>query len=76
MVRAGVVTHPAEWNHFGYNEIQIFNGGITQGRKKTAAKESYQLRETQIPYGDDLGAKKIKIAPENVYFWIELLKIK
>ena len=134
MVRAGVVKHPAEWNHCGYNEIQtpkkknilinynrliellgfdtydevklshrkwvesrLLNGdnrhdekwsrsiadgnkgfidnvkslmgGLAQGRKKREAGESYQLRETQIPYGDDFGAKKIEIAPENAYFW-------
>jgi hypothetical protein len=44
-------------------------GGLAQGRKKIEAGESHQLRETRTPYGDDFGAKKIEIEPENAYFW-------
>ncbi len=49
--------------------LATFMGGLALGRKKTEAGESYQLREAQIPYGDDFGAKKIEIAPENACFW-------
>jgi hypothetical protein len=44
-------------------------GGLAQERKKTVAGESYQLRETQIPYSDDFGAKKIELVPEKACFW-------
>ena len=134
MVRAGVVRHPSEWPHCGYNEIQqpkrkniLINyqrirkllgfdtydrmqiahkkwvegrlkngdnsrddkwsrsiavgsrsfvenmkslmGGMAIGRKNRKAGESYQLRETQIPYNDHFGAKKGEIDTENVYLW-------
>jgi len=50
------------------DNVKFFMGGLAQGRKKTDAGESYQLRETQILYSDDFGAKKIEIAPENACF--------
>ena len=134
MVRAGVVKHPSEWEHGGYNEIQhprrknilinysrlaellgfdsydevkashkkwvescLLNGGnhrddkwtrsiavgsdrfidnikslmggLAQGRKRMETGESFQLREVQNPYGDDFGAKKLDIEPQNTWFW-------
>jgi len=51
------------------DDVKSLMGGLAQGRKKREAGESYQLRETQIPYSDDFGVKKIEIAPENAYFW-------
>jgi putative transposase len=136
MVRAGVVKHPSEWDHCGYNEIQnpkrrnilinyerlaellgfetydearsthkqwvescLTNGGNQQddkwsrsiavgsegfidnikslmrglalGWKFIETGESHQLRESQVPYGDHFGAKKVEIAVENAYKWAE-----
>lgn len=39
------------------------------GRKRINSGESYQLRESQIPYDAHLGAKNSDIDVENTYFW-------
>lgn len=44
-------------------------GGSAIGRKDREAGESYQLRETQIPYSDYFEAQKGEIGIENAYFW-------
>lgn len=49
--------------------IKTLMGGLARGRKGQNLWESYQLRETQIPYSDHFGAKKSEIAIENAYIW-------
>jgi len=44
-------------------------GILAMGRKSTKAEESYQLRESPVPYGAHFGAKKGDIGPENTLFW-------
>ncbi|MBC2717676.1 MAG: transposase [Desulfobacteraceae bacterium] len=51
------------------DNVKSLMGVSAQGRKSIEAGESYQLRETQIPYGDHFGAKKSEIEPENAYAW-------
>ena len=43
-------------------------GGSAIGRKDRKAGESYQLRETQIPYNDYFEAQKGDIGIETAYF--------
>ncbi len=40
MVRAGVVDHPAQWPHSGYNEIQSFTGIQPEKKVQRQKKES------------------------------------
>ena len=50
-------------------KVKYLMGVLAIGRKSIKAGESYQLRETSIPYGDHFGGKKGDIGPENTYFW-------
>ena len=49
--------------------VKYLMGATAMGRKCIEAGGSYQLRETQISYNDDFGAKKSEIEPENAYDW-------
>ena len=49
--------------------IKTLMGTLALGRKSVEAGESYQLRESQIPYGDHFGTKKVEIEAENAYYW-------
>ncbi|MBW1851892.1 MAG: hypothetical protein JRJ15_10760 [Deltaproteobacteria bacterium] len=49
--------------------IKSLMGVLAIGRKSTKAEESYQLRESPVPYGAHFGAKKGDIGPENTLFW-------
>lgn len=49
--------------------VKYLMGATAMGRKCIEAGGSDQLRETQIPYNDDFGAKKSEIEPENAYDW-------
>ncbi|MFO7557546.1 MAG: hypothetical protein R6X10_01840 [Desulfobacterales bacterium] len=51
------------------DSIKSSMGSLAQGRKRTEAGESYQLRELQIPYGEHFGVKKIEIEHGNTYLW-------
>ena len=66
MVRAGVVKHPKEWIHSGYNEIQIKErlGTRAKGRKIQEGKGEYQLRDVQRVYGAWRGSDT-----ENTFYW-------
>ncbi|NWH05793.1 hypothetical protein HXW94_12490 [Desulfobacter latus] len=48
--------------------IKSLMGGSAIGRKDRKAGESYQLRETQIPYNDYFEAQKGDIGIENACF--------
>ena len=50
-------------------DIKIMMGGMAVARRRMAAGESFQLRETQSPYIDHFGAKKSEIDPINAYVW-------
>jgi hypothetical protein len=39
------------------------------GRKSIKAGESYQLRESAVPYSAHFGGKNVDIESENTYFW-------
>jgi len=49
--------------------VKSLMGALAIGRKSTETGKSYQLRESAVPYGAHLGAKKSDIEPENTYFW-------
>lgn len=44
-------------------------GALAIGRKNIEAKGAYQLRELQLPYVDDFGAKKSEMGLKYAYFW-------
>ena len=49
--------------------VKLLMGATAMGRKCIEAGGLYKLRETQIPYNDDYGAKKSEIGSENAYDW-------
>lgn len=49
--------------------IKTVMGALALGRKSIVTGESYQLRESQISYGDHFGVKKVEIAAENACKW-------
>ena len=50
-------------------KVNSLMGVLAIGRKSIEARESYQLREPPIPYGDHFGVKKREIGPENTFVW-------
>ena len=60
MVRAGVITHPQERVHSGYNEIQKQPGIRSKGRKIIENEDDCQLRDRQTTYGDEA---------QNLVYW-------
>jgi len=49
--------------------VKSLMGAMAFGRKSIEVGDSFQLRESQSPYIDHFGAKKIEIETKNKYFW-------
>jgi hypothetical protein len=65
MVRSGVVSHPEQWLHGGYNEIQ------RPWRKNILKVGGFELQESQSPYKAFFDTEKNDIECENLWFWNE-----
>lgn len=76
ILKSGSVTREPKWTEsiaIGSKEFvqetQAKLGIKARGRNVVANNETYELKESKIPYGSVLAPKKVRLRQNNSYFW-------